>query len=137
MNIVATQLVYTQKLKLIKSFIDKDALSKKFPFIKYIPKNLQADEHDSVKIFIEHRYIPFYNLGEYLEETIISLQKIHFKNVEILIIDDGSTEKASIDKLTEIEKRYSVKVYPKNKIKGSQKQGITVLKSVKGNTWLF
>ncbi len=47
-------------------------------------------------------YIPNYNYGEYIENAIQSLYKQTFKKFEIIIIDDGSS-----DKSFEIIKKYS------------------------------
>ena len=49
-------------------------------------------------------YIPNYNYGEYLENAIESLFKQTFKKFEIIIIDDGSS-----DKSLEVIKKYTSK----------------------------
>ena len=47
--------------------------------------------------------IPFYNSEEYIEQTIISVLNQTFPYYEILIIDDGSTDKKALDKLEKIK----------------------------------
>ena len=47
-------------------------------------------------------YIPNYNYGEYLDKAIKSLLKQTFKRFEIIIIDDGSTDRSS-----EVIKKYT------------------------------
>ncbi len=46
--------------------------------------------------------IPFYNLGEFLPETLASVQRQTFRDFELLIINDGSTEPQSITLLDQL-----------------------------------
>ena len=48
--------------------------------------------------------IPFYNDIEYIEQSVTSVLNQTFTNYEILIIDDGSTDKKSLEKLEEVSK---------------------------------
>ena len=48
--------------------------------------------------------VPFFNSGKYIEQTIISILNQTFPYYEILIIDDGSKDKESLEKLEEIQK---------------------------------
>jgi glycosyltransferase involved in cell wall biosynthesis/GT2 family glycosyltransferase len=41
--------------------------------------------------------VPHYNLGRYLPETLASLRAQTFQDFETLVIDDGSTDRASLD----------------------------------------
>ena len=52
-------------------------------------------------------YIPNYNYGQYLDKAIRSLLNQTFKKFEIIIIDDGSTDKSSevINKFTSQRKK--------------------------------
>lgn len=57
--------------------------------------------------------VPIYNTSEYLERCIQSLVSQTLKNIEIILIDDGSTDN-SLELCKEYEKRYfNVKVYSK------------------------
>lgn len=58
---------------------------------------------DDIKVSV---IVPIYNVEEYLEECLISLEKQTLKDIEVLMIDDGSTDhSASIAK--KFEKRHS------------------------------
>lgn len=48
--------------------------------------------------------IPFYNSENYIKQTVISVLNQTFPFYEILIIDDGSTDEKSLNKLKEIQK---------------------------------
>ena len=47
--------------------------------------------------------IPFYNLGIFLKETVLSVLDQSYQNFEIIIINDGSTEEESISVLSQIK----------------------------------
>ena len=64
--------------------------------------------------------IPSYNDALYLDDAIASLAKQSFKDIEIIIIDDGSNDLASIKKLEELKQNKSLKIiYKKNGGPGS------------------
>lgn len=48
--------------------------------------------------------IPYYNDGKYIYETLESIQHQTYKNVEIILVDDGSTEKESIRVFDDLKK---------------------------------
>ncbi len=49
--------------------------------------------------------IPFYNMGSYLEETLNSVLASTYCPLEVLIIDDGSTDARSLRELDRVRKR--------------------------------
>lgn len=58
--------------------------------------------------------VPFYNDGKYIEQTVNCILNQTYPYFELLIIDDGSTDKESLKKLEEIEKIDSrIKVFHK------------------------
>lgn len=54
--------------------------------------------------------VPVYNQERYLEECVQSIQKQTYRNLEIILVDDGSTDKsgAICEKLSESDKRIIV-----------------------------
>jgi glycosyltransferase involved in cell wall biosynthesis len=104
--------VYAQKLIQLKKLSKAETLSV-FPFIEPIEKQI-------INSFLVNTIknkltvvVPYYNMGKYIEETIKSLINISYSNTEIIIVNDGSTEVASIESLSNIEKKYDVKIYHK------------------------
>ncbi|CAH1193341.1 hypothetical protein PAECIP111893_00438 [Paenibacillus plantiphilus] len=51
--------------------------------------------------------IPFYNLGQYLVETLQSIFDSQYEHYEILIINDGSDEEMSIELMSQLKEKYS------------------------------
>ncbi|MCI8276377.1 MAG: glycosyltransferase family 2 protein [Clostridia bacterium] len=75
--------------------------------------------------------IPIYNVEEYLERSVNSVINQSYKNLEIILVDDGSTDKSGsiCDKYASLDSR--VKVI--HKINGGQASAINVaLDSAKG-----
>lgn len=50
--------------------------------------------------------IPVYNVGEYIGECLLSVVKQTYNNLEVIIVNDGSTDN-SLDVATEISQQYS------------------------------
>lgn len=59
--------------------------------------------------------VPVYNVKPYLNRCVDSIIKQTYKNIEILLIDDGSTDGSSelCDKLSDIDSRIKV-IHKKN-----------------------
>jgi glycosyltransferase involved in cell wall biosynthesis len=55
--------------------------------------------------------IPCYNHGQYLEEALESLERSTYPHLEVIVIDDGSTEKETMDHLERL-RGYKVKGQP-------------------------
>ncbi|MBE9199984.1 MULTISPECIES: glycosyltransferase [unclassified Nodularia (in: cyanobacteria)] len=51
------------------------------------PKNWLVNQEAKISVVI-----PLYNQGNYIEETIQSIQESTYKNVEIIVVNDGSTD---------------------------------------------
>ena len=77
-------------------------------------------------------YIPNYNYGRYLDKAIQSLLKQTFKKFEIIIIDDGSTDKSFevINKYTS-QKKNNIRVI-QHKNKGLIKSSNIAIRASKG-----
>ncbi len=50
--------------------------------------------------------VPVYNTGEYLKDCVESILNQNYKNLEILLVDDGSTDSYSSDLCDETAKKY-------------------------------
>jgi glycosyltransferase involved in cell wall biosynthesis len=98
-----------QKLSLIKSVKSEENI-REFPFIRSRPRKLQIPENNNYKPGLLSVVIPYYNLGRYIQETIDAVLSSEYKSIEVLIVNDGSTDVESLNALKKIEDTYPVKV---------------------------
>ena len=54
--------------------------------------------------------VPVYNVAQYLEKSIASIQKQTYQNLEIILVDDGATDESGrlCDAIAEQDDRVSV-----------------------------
>ena len=78
-----------------------------------IPEYSKKLKNELVKIETSKKYektlsviIPFYNLGEHIEETLLSALESDFEDKEIIIINDGTTQNSCLETLEKIRKNY-------------------------------
>jgi len=67
--------------------------------------------------------IPCYNQGEYIEEAIQSVLDSTFKNIEIVVVNDGSTDKFTNELLNNYNR-------PKTKVITIQNQGVSIARNI-------
>ncbi|WEK37593.1 MAG: glycosyltransferase [Candidatus Pseudobacter hemicellulosilyticus] len=96
--------LYQAKMKLIDEIKNECRNSTAFPII-----NPQAKTGSHVPQQYRQGLtvvIPYFNMGKYIEECVASIYASSCKNVTILIINDGSTDQFSLDKLILIQQQY-------------------------------
>ena len=86
-----------QKIRILEDMKSIVAPESSFPFLHQQKRSLP--ESVSGESGLLSVVIPFYNMGAYIEECVRSVLKSSYKNLEILIINDGSTEDLSLQKL--------------------------------------
>lgn len=79
-----------------------------------------SDERPLVSVVVPH-----YNLAEFLPETLASIRRQTFKSIEIIVVDDGSTDADSIELIDSIE-REGVRVVrqPNTGLSGARNAGL-------------
>jgi len=60
-------------------------------------------DHDTPLVTVA---IAHYNLGQYLPETLASLARQTYPNLEVIVVDDGSTDPVSQEVLVEMQQQY-------------------------------
>jgi glycosyltransferase involved in cell wall biosynthesis len=97
-----------QKLQLLNQIIHSKSTTTYFPF-------LYQTEYKPVKSngTLLSVVIPYYNMGKYIVECVESVKASAYPDIEILIINDGSTDQESLTILQQLEQTKGVKVYNK------------------------
>lgn len=110
--------IYSQKVNLLDRIINKEYKIYPFVYSDNMPNEenikLQSNLGNNKKIKLLSIIIPYYNMGKYIDKTLESIMYNHYHNFEIIIVNDGSDEQYSINKLNEIETKYpQIKIYNK------------------------
>ena len=99
-----------QKIKLLENMKHNAGGKPLFPFLYQEKNSLQetaiAAPHEGLLSVV----IPYFNMGAYIEDCLRSVIDSSYKNVDILIVNDGSTEEASIQKLVAVAQWEKVRV---------------------------
>lgn len=105
-----TQLL-TQRLNYFEELIEHDQQHQRtqFPSLNYPPHGVVSPPLTIPSVGDKSRVsvcIPFYNHGEYIEETLASVYATNYPNLEVILLDDGSTDSYSVNQLAQIQHRY-------------------------------
>src|SRR5438270_2916230 len=98
-------------MKAVNNTILSPDIGDQYPFIR--PSVPAAVPPQPVGIETEELLsivVPFYNMGEYIGETIASLRAIDYRPREIIIVNDGSNDRTSIEKLKDYRNAGDIRV---------------------------
>ncbi|MDX2110396.1 MAG: glycosyltransferase [Verrucomicrobiota bacterium] len=104
-TLCAPEVVLPRRIAHFEQTIREARSRDRYPFVNLqqrvgpLPRVDMADRGESGLVTA---IVPFYNLGEYIDETLDSLFKLEYRPLEILIINDGSTEPKSLAVLERI-----------------------------------
>lgn len=106
-SVYSLETIYKQKEQLFQKLIAAQHITSVFPFIRLKQHFAEAEAGEKNVLSI---VVPFYNMGAYIDETIQSLMEVAYAPKEIIIINDGSTEKNSLDVLNRYRSTPGIKV---------------------------
>ena len=104
--------IYSEKIKIIESVCSLKNID--FPFLNSVNKQINQEINNLKKENLLSVVVPYYNMGAYVNETIDSILNSEYKNIEIIIVNDGSTDKSSIDVLEMLKLKNSIQVIHQN-----------------------
>jgi glycogen synthase len=93
---------YQTRLQFYRQVTNQQEKPPSYPVSKSIPEKTAASPQESDEKGLLSIVIPYYNLADYIMETLDSALQSTYKNYEVLIINDGSTDKEAIRVLNEI-----------------------------------
>ncbi|MDH7462135.1 glycosyltransferase [Chitinophagaceae bacterium 26-R-25] len=116
------QIISSRKIAEIELFWEeKKAGNAKFPFL-YQEKTADIGYSNDERLTV---IIPYYNMGKYIDECIGSVKNSVFSSIDIMIINDGSTDKDSVDRLAVI-----AKTHPEIKIVHQANKGLPTTRNI-------
>ncbi|MEH2137453.1 glycosyltransferase [Nostoc sp.] len=113
LRISAPENVLSKRIAHLQKLIERHQARNIFPSLNYLPhgkvaypSSLFENPDISIKSIVSV-CIPFYNCGHYISETLISVFASNYPDLEVIIFNDGSTDKKSLETLAVIEQIYS------------------------------
>jgi glycosyltransferase involved in cell wall biosynthesis len=92
-------IIYSKKFQVVENLLQlNDRLPILFPFVQartVLPAIASATCRKGLLSIV----VPYYNMGAYIDDTIDCLLRTDYKEKEIIIINDGSTDSHSMEKL--------------------------------------
>lgn len=95
--------IFSEKDSLLNTFLSKGAsfAERKYPFRYQEPISYSTFSNQKKLLSI---VIPYYNLGLNIKKSIESILKSNYPNIEIIIVNDGTTDRRSLQTLSDIGK---------------------------------
>ena len=104
--------VLEQRLSHFQEVIDKSVPTRRFPFVNRgmreslaLPEPTSEEVPDRVSVIIPH-----YNLGGYLEQAVNSALAADWGDLEVVVVDDGSTDPQGLEAVQRLEAANNPKV---------------------------
>jgi len=93
--------IYQKKLEILQEVLAVPPVKTCFPFL-YRENPIAIPDQPALAGLLSV-VIPYYNMGPYLEECLSSVFQSSYRDLEIIIINDGSTDPTSVTLLQKLE----------------------------------
>lgn len=111
--------VYEEKTSILSQY--EESNSKHFSYtLSHNTASIKADKNEELLSVV----VPFYNLGEFIHDCIKSIFNSSHKNLEVIIINDGSINESDIEQLNAIKNSF-----PKVKIENKKNEGLSLARN--------
>ena len=128
--IAGHQPVLSQRLAYLEKVIQRQQDSPRtlFPSLNYPPHGcIPWPQVSTNAAALKSRVsvcIPFHDHGRFIEETLASVYASDYTNLDVILLNDGSTDPHSLTKLASVQKRY-----PDLKMMHRQNQGVAAARN--------
>lgn len=103
-------LIASRKIPLIEALIAQRPVPAEFPFVSpQPPVDVPENKLPAIPGLLSV-VVPYFNMGEYIDETMRSLLAADYRHMEILLINDGSTDTRSLRELDKYRQMERVSV---------------------------
>ena len=103
--------IYNQKFEVLNKLLKEQKSTSVFPFIRQNSiDHFNIDHAPGFEKDLLSIIIPYFNMGFYIDDTIQSALAINYSPKEIIIINDGSNEKESLESLNRYRNIAGIKV---------------------------
>ena len=106
------QTYFTKKMEILNYQLTTN--KNYFPFISSFGNNKIHNSNTETNQLLSV-VIPYFNMGKYITETIASVDASAYRNKEIIIVNDGSTDGESIRALQSFKSRKDIKIVEQEK----------------------
>lgn len=119
--------VYRKKIALLSQVTARQQSSAIFPFIRSKGETVNYPPVEEKKNLLSI-IITFYNSGKYLDGVLNNLSQIDYEDVEIIIVDDGSTDNDSLARLSALRPSGNLKIvrHTNRGLAGSRNEGARI-----------
>lgn len=101
--------IFEQKINLLRT-LKPGREGSTFPFTRPRQQAVRSTSKDSDTKGLLSIVIPFYNLGAFLEDCVKSVVAGTYPTKEVIVINDGSDDPKSLEKLKAVQEKYPVTV---------------------------
>lgn len=97
---------YKRKRAVLEDVIRRKSARSSFPFIAGDISSTETVRSERENEGLLSVVIPYFNMGAFVDEAVDSVWRSTYRPIEIVIVNDGSTDPASAAKLKELERRH-------------------------------
>lgn len=110
--------IHLEKIKAYQLLMTTNKEDNIYPFVNPVPSsNTDQDfidmENESYVEGLLTIVVPYFNMGNWISETLESLDCSKYKNMEIIVVNDGSNEAESLQQLELMKDKYPIRIINK------------------------
>lgn len=129
-NVCDPALIAGEKMRVFNDLVsNRSPVTRNFPFLREMTPPSTKSSISGIPGMLSV-VIPYYNMGKYVKDTVDSILRSDFPDIEIIIFNDGSTDPASIQALEALGSQEKVRIIhgPNGGLPAARNQGASAAK---------